>query len=131
MDLSLDKNRTRVELPQGKTDLLRFWCLVRSTAISKLKQVPIKMASSSSKRSNEKTVQSLLGLGHMVGKGPTAPAKPGRLAKALLNRYFWGEVSAATVQQLAAAAVEDGLTEEVLVALSKIGTEGAYSGQKG
>ena len=103
--------------------------LLESQLFAKLKQPPSQMASSSSrKRSNEKNVESLLGLGRLVGQGPSAPRKPGRLARALLSRYNWGEISAATIQHLAAAAVEDGLDEETLVALSKLGTEGAYSG---
>ena len=87
------------------------------------------MASSSSrKRKNEANVQGLLGIGQVVKKGPVAPKRTSRLARSLLNRYFWGDISALTVQHLANAANDDGLEDEVVRTLSSLGTEGAYTG---
>ena len=87
------------------------------------------MASASSrKRANEQNVQGLLGVNRVRQQGPQPPQRPSQFAKALLHRYFWGELSAATVQHLAAAVVEDGGGEEVVVALSQVGTQGAHSG---
>ena len=88
------------------------------------------MASSSSKRkrSNEQNVDNLAGIGQLVSRGPKFGKKHSKLARSLLNRYFWGEVSASSVQQLAASALEDGMQHEELMTLARLGTEGVHSG---
>ena len=44
-----------------------------------------------------------------------------KLADQLLQKWSWGTMSGPTVQQLAVAACEDGLTQPDLVKLSEIG----------
>ena len=85
-------------------------------------------SSSSKKRANEQNVQGLLGYAKVQKQGPKDPSKASRLAKALLHKYFWGEVSASTVQSLAMAAVDDGLDDPMVVTLSRLGSQGVYSG---
>ena len=85
-------------------------------------------SSGSKKRSHDDEVAGLLGIREKMDMGPRTARKRSRLADVLLNRYFWGEVSAAGVQGIAAAATEDGLDHPTILKLSGVGTDGAHSG---
>ena len=50
-----------------------------------------------------------------------APRAPSVLAKLLLSRYYWGEMSAKDVQVLASAALKDGSSHPELVELADVG----------
>ena len=54
--------------------------------------------------------------------------QPSKLAEQLLEKWSWGHISAPLVQTLAAAAVEDGLTQTELVRMANIGGGGKYAG---
>ena len=88
------------------------------------------MASSSSKRKrgHEANVESLLGVRDKAKRGPAPVNKAPRFARTLLQKYFWGEIAASGVQELAATAKADGLQEEMVLALSKVGSDGTYTG---
>ena len=89
-----------------------------------------KMASTSSKRkrANVQNVEGLLGYSQVFSMGPDNKRRRSALARSLLTRYFWGEISAISVQTIAAAAIEDGMEHEEVMTLSVLGTDGAYTG---
>ena len=64
-----------------------------------------------------------------TGRARTAGiAASSHLGSALLHLFGWGLLSANTVQWLAAAAVKDGLAHADMIALSRIGTSGKFTG---
>ena len=56
------------------------------------------------------------------------PTQPSKLARALLEKWSWGTMSAPEVQALAAAACSDGLLHPSVVKLSNIGAKGRFPG---
>jgi hypothetical protein len=48
------------------------------------------------------------------------------LAKLLLERWSWGDLSAPSIQSIAAAAIDDGAKGKELDILSRLGSKGAY-----
>lgn len=61
---------------------------------------------------------------------PTASASvggsEGKLSKLLIQKWAWGAFAARLVQQIAAAAVEDGANDSLLTKLSKVGSSGLH-----
>ena len=95
------------------------------------------------KRKLNNDVAGLLGLqgslatgssGAGPGAAPSGATFPGAtqstssLRLVLLESYLWGNISATQVQAIAHAAVQDGLDLPDIVALSRLGTDGQYTG---
>ena len=54
------------------------------------------------------------------------PLQKSKLAEYLLDRWCWGSLSTPVLQQIAAAAVADGVSHPDVVFLSKLGSSGRY-----
>ena len=52
----------------------------------------------------------------------------GHLSWCFLQLFSWGLLSASTIQWLAAAAVADGIKDDAMIKLAKLGTDGAREG---
>ena len=79
------------------------------------------------KRKTGDQLDGLLGIQGSLASGHQE-APNSRLVDLLVNKYLWGGLPETLLQQICAAAVQDGLENPQVKRIAQAGTEGIHSG---
>ena len=73
--------------------------------------------------------EGLLGIDGALSSGQGQQQQPkSELVDLLVKKHLWGELPAVLVQQICAAALQDGLAHREVETMARLGTEGLHSG---